>query len=216
MKKTACISIFLGVLLMCLTSQSWAILLDFESGIDLESVGWVTSGVQLITIGGDDLIYADIDEDRPFYSDNGKQNTDWEFFISGDVAVVSPYDNIARVNFTQSISHFQIGYSSWFPFVIEAYDAGGNLLDQSGGVANSREWNGTGLSYLDTYSSAGNISYVLLYSNQGDFPAEGWWIIDNMTYDYPTGPVIPEWPCAMLAPAGIMLLGCIRRVRQRI
>lgn len=214
MKKIACISMLLGVLLICLTSQSWAFLLDFESGVDLESVGWVTSGVQLITIGGDDLIYADIDEDRAFYSDNGKQNTDWEHYISGDVAVVSPDDNVAQVNFTQSISYFQIGYSSLFPFVIEAYDSSGNLLDQASGDANSKHANGTGLLYLDASSSSGNISYVLLYSDQGDFPEPGWWVIDNLTYEYPTTPVVPEWPCQVLASVGIMLFGCARQFRR--
>ncbi|MCE5324771.1 hypothetical protein LLG46_15860 [bacterium] len=212
MKKIACISL----LLMCLACQLWAFTLDFEGGTDWDAVGWITSGVQLITIGGDDVIYADIDEGWKFKSDNGKQSTNWEFFISGDMALSSPYDNVVRVNFTDSISHFQIGYSSWYTFVIEAYDLGGNLLDQESGDANSKYWNGTGLSYLDLYSSSGRISYVLLYADEDDFANAGWWVADNMTYEYPSSPAIPEWPSAMLASSGMMMLGYIRRLKLRL
>lgn len=203
-----------GTLLLCCASQSLAAFIDFEGGTDWDAVGWVTSGVQMTTPAGDDLVYASInDEDWPLKSDNGKENTDWEHFISGDVAVASPYDNVAMVNFTQSISHFRIGYSSWYEFVAEAYDAGGNLLSQDSGPANSRHWNGTGISYLDIYSASGDISSVKLYAGLGDFSEPGWWVVDNLTYESQTNPAVPEWPCAALAPAGL-LLGKLRRLRR--
>jgi hypothetical protein len=213
MKKIACICLVYGALFLCCASQSLAAFIDFESGTDWDAVGWVASGVQMVTLDGDDLIYADIDEGWNFKSDNGKQAAEWEHFISGDVAVVSPYDNVALVNFTQSISHFKIGYSSWYEFVVEAYDAEGNLIGQNSGVANSGHWNGTGVSYLDICCSSGDISSVKLYAGLGDFSEPGWWVVDNMTYEYQTNPAIPEWPCAILGSTGLLLIGRLRRFR---
>jgi hypothetical protein len=209
MKKTACICLVYGALLL-LASQSWAAFINFEDGTDWEAVGWVVPGVQMITPTGDDVVYANIDEGWQFISDNSKQATDWEHFISGDVAVAGPYDNVMVVSFTQSISHFRIGYSSWYKFVAEAYDADGNPRGQDSGSANSRSWNGSGLSYLDIYCLFDDISSVRLYADQGEYSKPGWWVVDNLTYESQTNPAIPEWPCIALASMGL-LLGKLRR-----
>lgn len=197
------------LLLGCLTG-AWSITLDFEEGSDWAAVQWVSPGIKLMTVSGDDLLYASIDGGWPFASDNGKQQPDWEFCISGDVAVVSPYDNAAVMEFVDPVSMFSVGYSSWFPFVAEAYSANGTLLDRAVGAANSRYWNGGSLSYLCFTRSVTDIYSVRLAADQGGFPEAGWWVIDNVTLDRCE---VPE--CSGFAFLALALPMVLRSVRRR-
>lgn len=173
-----------------------AVMLDFETGLDDDPIGTI-SGLTFTTPGGYDVVYYGVDNTYNMVaSDNGKQsNEDWQYWISGDFGAMGKQENVALITFSQQMQYFRVGYSSYFPFVVEAYDSGGNLVASDGGLRNSREWGGTGLSYVDV--SYSGMSSVKLFCDMGSFPEAGYWVIDNVRAD-PKGGVIPEWPALAL------------------
>lgn len=213
-RTTQLVMVFGMLLLLCCACPMSAFVLDFESGSDWEPVGWIVPGIRLATESGEDVVYADIDEGWPFASDNGKQGQNWEFYISGDVAVVSPFENAVVMGFTEPVSVFRVGYSSWFPFIVEAYDAQGALITSTSGGAHSRFWDGDGLSYLDISLASAGISSVRMRADQGSYSEAGWWTIDNVEFGKPQVGV-PDWPTAWLALLGLPVAMKAVRLKAR-
>ncbi|MGB9620804.1 MAG: hypothetical protein ACPL7K_10350 [Armatimonadota bacterium] len=204
-------------------AHGWYLSLDFEVGSNWQEIGWINPALHIYAESLDELVYADISDDTwPFKSDTGIENPNWEHFISGRVAAVSPFDNTAVFELTMPASRFSTGYSSWFPFVVEAYDSSGAMLARVTGSPNSRYWNGTGLSYLSVSLASPAITRLRLYADQGNFAEPGWWVIDNVSLDDQVAvPDIPEWPslalAATVAPV-ILRVGSVKtgtRGRQR-
>lgn len=174
---------------MCLLGWTAAahadIYCNFESGLghNSEAIGNSLTGLAFSTVLGNEVRYADINTGSySVTSDNGKVYGDGEYFVSGDVsAYITDLSDKAKVAFTIGpASYFTVGYSSEFPFIVEAYAASHQLLDSVTGPANTKSQGGTGLTYL-TVSRPG-IAYVLL-RDEG-----GCWMMDNIETDAP----VPE------------------------
>jgi hypothetical protein len=188
----------------------------FEQGVtrNLEPIGDLIPGLRFTTTGGGGVCFGYIGDAQPYNylwkSDNGKQDPQWDLWMSGDCAafVVNP-DDVAVINFLgDTASFFQVGYSSGrtYSFKIEAYDSAGHLLGPAvtGLPHCSEEYGGApGLAYLSL--SYANMSSIKLYS---DPASGGCWIMDNISYT-PTSE-IPE-PSALLALA----LGLVPLVLRR-
>ncbi len=168
----------LTLLLVSGASAGWQC--NFESGLGQNAVPIAARipGLSFSTLLGDDVYFADINS--AWYSvtsDNGKVYEEGNYFVSGDVAAyLMDTADSARISFPYgTASYFTVGYSSEFPFVLEAYDTSGSQLASATGPANTRNAGGTGLLYLTV--SRPDISYVLLH-DQG-----GYWMIDNISTD---------------------------------
>ena len=166
---------------------------NFESGLghNFEAIGTRISCLAFSTLSGKQMRYADINSGwYSVTSDNHKVYGDGEYFVSGDVAAyITDLSDKAKVAFTIGpASYFTVGYSSEFPFTVEAYAASHQLLASVTRPANTKSKGGTGLTYL-TVSRPG-IAYVLLHDEGG------YWMIDNISTDAP----VPE-------PSGLLALG---------
>ncbi|HET6457071.1 MAG TPA: PEP-CTERM sorting domain-containing protein, partial [Armatimonadota bacterium] len=106
----------------------------------------------------------------------------------------------AKVRFTSGLaSYFTIGYSSFYPFVVEAYGVSDDLLTSTSGAANSKSNGGNGISYL-TVSYSG-IAYVVLHDEGG------FWMVDELSTDAP----VPEPASLLTMIAGLVGLASARR-----
>ena len=120
-----------------------------------------------------------------------------------------------RVAFdNQDASFVQINYSCNDTFYLEAYDAGGTLIDTDSGAANLRYNNGneSGPGTLRVDAPAGqSIAYVDVHDT-GNY-----WVVDNMSTDATgiigPGGAIPE-PMTMLA-VGLSITGVAGYIRKR-
>jgi len=213
MKLARVLFALVAILAMTGTSHAW--FLDFEWGLGNDG-GVIASGVpglQFTTTDGQDWRYADITTDGyNVTSDNGSSYGTGNWNMSGDVfAWLGTSQGSGRIDFlNQDGSFFSTGYSSAHTFYLEAYDAGGALLDQAIGAANTQADGGTSLDYLTVSSMAGNIAYVMVH-DQGNF-----FLVDNMRGDASAvyDPSIPE--PATLALFGLGLLGAGARLRKRM
>ncbi|MHB9035900.1 MAG: hypothetical protein ACYC64_04485 [Armatimonadota bacterium] len=185
---------------------------DFEGGTDWEAVGGDFAGLSFGWSGVGDVYYADINDtlsNWPFKSDNGKENDDWSFFISGDFAGFSQ-DEAARVNLTYGVgSYFSFDYSSEYALVLKAYSSSGVMLGQETGSANA------GVASMSSLSiNRSGISYVTIAPDMGNYGFGGVWVMDNIQSDAPSSPnaYVPEWPSVML---GLMGLGGVLKYRRR-
>jgi len=191
-------------------SPCCALIIDFESGIDDTAIG-TNSGLNFSTIGGLDMVYYSVlNEDNMVKSDNGTEsNEDWEYWISENNGAISKDENAALITFDQPMQYFRVGYSSYFPFVLEAYDSANQQVASDNGPYNSRYWDGTGLGYVDV--SYSGISYVKLYADMGSSEEGGRWVIDNIRVDPVNNNVVPEWSSLALGLMALSGLGFRRR-----
>lgn len=204
LRLTAVVALVAAALLVA-SSAFAGISYNFESALSRngESIG-STSGLVFSSVSGSGVRYANIDSGwYSMTSDNGKVSNGGDYFVSGNVGgYLLDLDDQARVDFAYGqASWFTAGYSSEFQFVLEAYDATGELLTSSTGAANTQPQGGNGLAYL-TVSHPG-ISYIVLHDHGGH------WMIDNITTDAP----VPEpASCATLLTG---LIGLAWRFRKR-
>ncbi len=212
-----------AALIVAMSAPAWALFIDFEAWADhdQEAIGSLISGLTFTTAAGGDWYFGYIGPfsqsgvyNYAWKSDNGKQDTYWDYFMSGDVAAyVTDIDDVGVISFgSQAMSSVSVGYSiaNGFDFTLEAYDAGGNMLGSAvTGGPNCREApQGDGLAYL-TISQPG-ISYVKVY---GDPASGGYWVVDNITASPSTQ--IPEpFTCAYACIGLIAVARARRRSRQ--
>jgi hypothetical protein len=161
-------------------------------------------GLAFSTLLGDDVYFADINSGwYSVTSDNGKTYEDGNYFVSGDVAAyIQDLSDAAKIAFPYgTATYFTVGYSSEFPFNLEAYDGSNNLLASASGSANTKDQGGTSLSYLTV--SHPNIAYVVLHDSGG------YWMMDNLSTDA----LVPEPASAMIFAIGVAGLILGRRKR---
>jgi len=181
----------------------WSCNLESGRGRNFQPIRASIPGLLFSAPAGDDVYFADITSGwYDVTSDNGLVYENGEYFVSGYVgAYVLGLGDQAKISFALGpASRFTIGYSSQFPFVLEAYDGAGSLLTSAGGAANVRSQGGTGLAYL-TVNHPG-IAYVLLHDEGG------YWMVDNITTDAP----VPE-PASIIAL--LVALGGLAASRRR-
>jgi hypothetical protein len=215
MRKTVIV-----VLAVFLAAGAWssanAWTLNFENGIghNMETVGSGIPGVVFTAADGiHDWVYDDasnVANNWNFSDQFGNLPGDntpggGNYWMYDKVAVATGLDASAaggRIDFTnQDASFFSTGYSSFSNFYLEAYDAGGNLIDAAQGGDNLRYYpnDAGGMGTLSVSSASNNIAYVLMHDT-GNF-----WIVDNMSGDATgvpdqSAPAVPE-------PATLLLFG---------
>lgn len=218
MRKTTILSVaFAAVcLVMLVIVPCSALTIDFESGTDWDAIGTI-DGVTFTTADGYDLVYADIaNDDWAFKSSDGLVNEPHRYYINGHFAAVSPDDNVAWIGFEDPMSYCNVGYSSQFSFIVEAYASDKTtLLDSASGGSNW--WDGS----LTTEDISGQLAFLpvnhagiywlKVFADQGEYPISGNWVIDDVSARGPDSPNVPEWPAALLALSGIPGLVAIRR-----
>ena len=185
------------------SANSWT--LNFENGLG-NNGGAIASGIpglQFTTTDGFDWIYADISTGLYNASSSLGYGTG-QYWVDGNVSTfLGTTQGSGRIDFTnQDGSFFQTGYCAASNFYLEAYDAGGNLLDNAVGGENLRYGAGDvgGLSYLSVSSASNDIAYVLMHDT-GNL-----WEADNMSGDA-TG-VPDQAPAgAVPEPATLLLFG---------
>ena len=112
----------------------------------------------------------------------------------------------------QDATYVELGYCSSSELWLEAYDAGGNLIDQDSGLANLRYTNsnesGPGTLRVD-WDGSNYIAYVNVHDS-GNF-----WVVDNIQTDA-SGIVINPVPvpgAIALSGLGVGLVNWLRRRR---
>ena len=204
----------LVVAIFALTGTSHAWFLDFEWGVghNGETVATGIPGLQFTTTDGYDWMYGDINTGGyNVSSDNGDVYGTGRYNMSGEVFTwLGTSQGSGRIDFlNQDGSFFTVGYSSASNFFLEAYDAGGSLLDVASGPANT-QWEGVyTLGYLTVTSAASDIAYILVHDGGNYF------CIDNVSGDASDvhSPAIPE--PATMALLGLGLIGLGARLRKR-
>lgn len=195
---------------LALTGTSHAWFLDFEWGVG-QNYEWIQSDVPGVTFASD-WFYADINSGGWNFQNNlGDSYGTGYYFIEGYVGAHGPTSGEARIDFVnQDASYFTTGYSSYYTFYVDAYDAVGNLITSSSGAANTANWGGTGVGYITVTSASNNIAYVVLH-DMGYH-----WVADNMSGDASGvySPSIPE-PTTMTL-LGLGLLGMGAGLRKRL
>ncbi len=184
----------LGGLGSAVSAQDLQCTFETSSLQNAATIGGSIAGLTFSSASGEGVCLADI---RSHWynatSDNGSVFETGEYFLSGNRAAFVPTPgDTAKITFTGGLaSYFTVGYSSQFPFHLDAYDALGTLLASASGPRNTKSNGGTGLSYL-TVNSPG-IAYVTLH-DQG-----GYWMIDNIETNAP----VPE-PSSLIALGALM------------
>ena len=210
MKTNSLIRIFTAVALICICAApvmaAGTTTLDFENGTNWEQVvaGGLTFGTLNKNISNsyfNNLYYAD--REYANWRINPQYGKTGEYYVGGNVGVISPFDNVAVITFEDAVANFSVDYSSYFGFVAEAYNAAGDNIGRASGVANY----GTGLKHIDLIPTE-NISSIRLWADMGTAnTSTGYWMIDNVSYTSPAA--VPEASTVMaalsiLAPAGML------------
>ncbi len=133
------------------------------------------------------------------------------YWVYDDVGVTSALDgsgNDGKISIDNAdATYFEVGYTCNSDFYLEAYDAGGNLLDSDVGGANLRFINGNesgpGTLRVD-WDGTNYIAYVIVHDT-GNF-----WVIDNCKTDA-SGIVIPAPGAALLGVLGLTVVRSIKR-----
>lgn len=191
---------------------------------DFQFVNDFYSGVTFISTRSNSTVFPLITRNMIFGTVNasswpsGAMSGMGQYWFDGLVAVTAVFpDTIdGRITFGNADATFvEVGYSAATSFWLEAYDAGGNLIDQESGAANLRfqhnNPNGMGTLRVEAPSGA-YISYVVARGTQN------LWVIDNVATDasgiqLAGSEVIPSPAAATLGIIGLSIIG-LRRPRR--
>jgi hypothetical protein len=192
---------------MCAVASA-DITLTFEEfkGFDRTPIGTFYSGVKFTSgLSGQDWISADISTPGNYdASSYPSGNGGGEFWVDGNVgAWTGSFGSDGMIAFDKQDATFvEIDYCSVNDFYLEAYDAGGGLLNWATGPANLRNVNnnpnGPGTLHV-SWNGIDPIAYVILH-DQGDG-----WVADNIKTD--ASGIIITPPTAVPAPGAILLAG---------
>lgn len=155
--------------------SAFAGFIDFEDGTDSVPIRSSIPGLEFTNTAGYDWIYGDWrtgEYNGPY--PYGPDPLAEQYWSEGNFFAWLGTDQGAGViSFTQSYAtYFQIGYSAYTGFYLEAYDVNGTLLDSKFGMGNLN----TGrLDYLRV--EAPGMAYVVCHDT-GNF-----WLVDNLETD---------------------------------
>jgi hypothetical protein len=202
MRKT--VMVMLAIMLVAgawSSANAWT--LNFENGLGNDG-GVIASGIpglQFSTTGGQDWIYGDITTGGYNTSSNNGTGSGQYWMEDNVFAWLGVSQGSGRIDFlNQDGSFFSTGYCAASNFYLEAYDAGGNLIDSDQGGENLRYGanDAGGMGFLSVSSGSANIAYVLMHDT-GNF-----WEVDHMSGDA-TG--VPDQTGAVPEPATLLLFG---------
>ena len=143
-------------------------LMDFEDGVDEDPIRSTIPGMAFTTTEGFDWVYGDqqnsIYNVQPAPDTSGPYASNQDFF-----AWLGPNQGQGRIDFTDAtFKTVGFSYSSESTTYLEAYDAGGTLVDEASAAGNL----GTG--QLGRLQVQGDIAYVIVHDT-GNF-----WLIDDL------------------------------------
>ena len=220
MKKLMTISALVSLFLISATASA-VTTMTFEEfiGFDQAPIATFYSGITFQSgSGGSDWVARDATSNSynvSSWPSGTAYNGAW-YWIYGNVGATTALDytgNDGIISFDDKNATFvELGYCANSAFHLEAYDAGGNLLDTDVGQANLRYINGNesgpGTLHVD-WNGLDYIAYVIVHDT-GNF-----WVVDNIITDA-TGIVtnpIPAPGAILLGGIGVALVGWLRKRR---
>ena len=207
MKKFYLVITMVLTLLLLTSGSAFSFFIDFENGIDGNSVSDIV-GVSFQDFNGYDALYADIRTGKynATSDDLGISTGSGAYHHNGNFAVWAGPNADARgitVDFTNNDgTWFTTGYASYSNFYVEAYLTDGSMVSVSGGS----NLNGP-MGSLTVNATAGTYIDYLILHDSGNY-----WIVDDMSGDA-SGVNVPE-PAAMLL-FGTGILGIVGISRKR-
>ncbi len=203
-----------------MSMPAFAFSMNFEEGLGNDGGGIVgVAGVTFTSSGGETWKYADINTGgyNVHSVDTGAEWGTGQYNMYGDVIVwLGISGNWGRIDFDDTNgTWFQTGACAYnatggTALTLDAYDAGGNLLDSDSTVSNLRYIDGyADMAWLRVDAPGGStIAYVIL-SDSGNF-----WEVDNMSGDMAGGKdIIPEPGTLSLLALGLAGMA-VRRFRK--
>ncbi len=196
------------------------ITMTFEHMIDQQLIGTGYAGVSFVTnSSGSDWVARDATTGN-YNVSSYPSGTSWgtgNYWIYGTVSATLGLDNTGNdgdILFdNQDATYVELGYTAFnssggTALWLEAYDAGGNLLDTDTGVSNLRYADGNaggpGTLRVD-WDGSNLIAYVTVHDS-GNF-----WTIDDITTDATDIEQIPAPGAILLGTLGLGMVGWLKR-----
>ncbi len=209
---------FIAVLMVVglMSMPAFAFLMNFEEGLGND--GGLIVGIPGVTFttgpGNETWTYADVSTGG-YNAHSVDLNLEWGSGQYNMYGYVSAWTGIVgavgRIDFDDTNgTWFQTGVSSLGNFYLDAYDAGGNLLDTDMSPSSLRYTDGyLDMAWLRVDAPGGStIAYVLMHDT-GNF-----WEVDNMSGDMAGGKeIIPEPGTLSLLALGLAGMA-VRRFRR--